>query len=165
MELHLRSHHWEARTPDWTAAAVSGFVGGAVIMVMELFWSTMVLDISPWAASHLVAAILLGPDVLQSTAFSFGVVAVALLTHYVLGMMFGMLLAAIIAPFHFDSSLGMVLLTGAVFGLALYLFNFYGLIRLFPWFAEMRNWVTMLSQVLFGMSSALMYMNLERREK
>ena len=165
MELHLHSHHWVARSPDWTAAAVSGFVGGAVIMVMKLFWSTMVLDISPWAASHLVAAMLMGPDVLQSTAFSFSVVTVALLTHYVLGMLFGMALAAIIAPFHFDSSLGMVLLTGAAFGLVLYLLNFYGMIRLFPWFAEMRNWVTVLSQVLFGMSSALMYINLERQEK
>jgi hypothetical protein len=36
MELHLGSHHREARTPDWPVAAATGFVGGATLMVLEL---------------------------------------------------------------------------------------------------------------------------------
>ncbi|MES2104505.1 MAG: hypothetical protein V4634_10835 [Pseudomonadota bacterium] len=162
MELRMHSHHYVARTPDWTAAAVAGFVAGAVVMVMELFWSTVIINVSPWAASHLVAAILMGPDVLQSTTFSMGVVVMALAIHYVLGAVFGAILAAIIAPFHFDSSIRMSLLVGAVFGLLLYAFNFYGMVRFYPWFADMRNGVVLLSHLLFGMTAAVMYRQLER---
>ena len=162
MELHMHSHRWEQRIPDWQAAAVSGFAGGAVLMVLELFWSNMITDTSPWATSHLIAAILMGRDALQSTGFSIGVVALALLTHYMLGIIYGVMLAAIIAPFHFDSSAGMVLLTGAVFGLALYLLNFYGLVRFFSWFAEIRGWQTLMAHLIFGMSAAILYWKLER---
>lgn len=162
MQLHLHTHQWEARLPDWTAAAVAGFVGGAVVMVMELFWSIVVLDISPWAASHLVAAMVMGPEVLSSTSFSLSVVSVALVIHYVLGSIFGTVLAAVVAPFHFDSSTALIMFIGALFGLLLYLFNFYGMVRFFPWFGEMRNAVTLLSHLLFGMTAALMYRQLER---
>jgi hypothetical protein len=163
MELRMHSHHLEARAPDWLAAAVSGFAAGAVLMVLELLWSTMGMDVSPWATSHRIAAIVMGPDVLQSTDFSFSVVAVALATHYVLGIVFGMVLSAIIAPFHFDSSAGMGLLAGAVFGLAIYLLNFYGMVRFFPWFADMRGWATLAAHLIFGMVAAVMYWKLERR--
>lgn len=162
MELHMHSHHLENRLPDWPAAAVSGFAAGAVMMVLELLWSSIFQDTSPWATSHMIAAIVMGPDALQSTTFNIGVVAVALGTHYVLGIVLALILAAIIAPFHFDSSVGMVLLTGAVFGLAVYLFNFYGMVRFFSWFADMRGWATLAAHLVFGMSAAIIYWKLER---
>jgi hypothetical protein len=99
---------------------------------------------------------------MQSSTFSVGVVAVALATHYVLGIVLGLILAAIVAPFHFDSSIGMILLTGAVFGLAVYLFNFYGMARFFTWFNDMRGWATMVAHLIFGMSAAIIYWKLER---
>ncbi|WP_211440748.1 hypothetical protein [Collimonas humicola] len=162
MELHMHSHHLERRLPDWPAAAVSGFAAGAVVMVLELLWSSIFQDTSPWATSHMIAAIVMGPDTLQSTTFDIGVVAVALGTHYVLGIVLALILAAIIAPFHFDSSVGMVLLTGAVFGLVVYLFNFYGMVRFFSWFADMRGWATLAAHLVFGMSAAIIYWKLER---
>jgi hypothetical protein len=162
MELHMHSHHMEHRLPDWPAAAVSGFAAGAVVMVLELLWSSIFTDTSPWATSHMIAAIVMGPDTLQSTTFSVGIVAVALATHYVLGIVLALILAAIIAPFHFDSSIGMVLLTGAVFGLVVYLFNFYGMVRFFSWFADMRGWATFAAHLVFGMSAAIIYWKLER---
>ena len=48
MELHMQSHHWERRMHDWLAAGVAGIVGGALVIVLEFFWSTMVLNESPW---------------------------------------------------------------------------------------------------------------------
>lgn len=162
MELHMHSHRLEARVPDWPAAAVAGFVAGAVLMVLELLWASMMPGASPWITSHKIAAIVMGQDVLQTTGFSVGVVAVALATHYVLGILFGIVLAAIIAPFHFDSSSGMVLLVGAVFGVLIYLFDFYGMVRLFSWFADMRGWATFIAHLIFGMAAAIMYWQLER---
>ena len=163
MQLHMHSHHWEYRLPDWHAAAVSGFVAGAVLMVLELLWTTNVIGSSPWSPAHQIAAIVMGRDVLQSIDFNLTVVVVALLTHYVLGIVFGMVLSAIIAPFHFDSSVGMALLIGSAFGLALYLFNFYGMVRIFPWFAELRGWATLVAHLIFGTIAAGMYWQLERR--
>ena len=131
MELHMHTHRWEQRSPDWTVAAVSGFAAGAVLMVLELLWSTIIMGSSPWETSHMVAAITMGQDALQSSDFSLLIVAAALITHYVLGIVFALALSFLIVSFRFDSSVGLVLLVGAVFGLALYLFNFYGMVRFF----------------------------------
>jgi len=51
-----------------------------------------------------------------------------------------------------------------VFGLAMYLLNFYGMTRFFPWFAEARNWVNVVSHLVFGVVVADTYMRLERKD-
>jgi hypothetical protein len=164
MELHIGSHRWEHRAPDWPAAAVAGFVAGAVLMVLELLWTSLILDISPWGTSHKIAAILMGADALQSNGFSIGIVAVALAIHYVLGIVFGMLLCTVVAHTHMDSSVGLVLLAGAVFGLALYVFNFYGMTLFLPWFVDMRGLATLVAHLAFGMTAAAMYWKLKPPE-
>lgn len=161
MEL-MHSHRWVRREPDWAAACVAGFVAGAVVMVLELIWSVAVANTSPWTTTHMIAALLMGPDVLHATDFNLGVVAMALVTHYVLGVFFALILSIIIAPFHFDSSAAMVLTVGAVFGLVLYWFNFYGVARFFAWFEEMRGWTAVLAHLAFGMTAAFAYWKLER---
>ncbi|HYD82334.1 MAG TPA: hypothetical protein VEC06_21225 [Paucimonas sp.] len=164
MEL-MHSHRWVRREPDWTAAAVSGFVAGAVLMVLELLWSVTVAGEKPWATTHMIAALLMGTDALHSMDFSLGVAIMALVTHYVLGIFFAVILAMIMAPFHLDSSAGMALAAGAVFGLLLYWFNFYGMVRFFTWFEELRGWPSIVAHLVFGMTAALAYWKLERREK
>ncbi len=165
MELHMHSHRWEQRSPDWTVAAVSGFAAGAVLMVLELLWSTIIMGVSPWEASHMIAAIVMGADALQSTDFDLMIVAVALVTHYVLGIAFALILATVIVQFSFDSSIGLALLTGAVFGVAMYLFNFYGMAQFFSWFVEMRGLATLVAHVIFGGVVAAMYWKLEQVER
>jgi len=165
MELHMHSHRWEQRSPDWTVAAVSGFAAGAVLMVLELLWSAVIMRVSPWEASHMIAAIVMGSDALQSTDFNLMIVTVALVTHYVLGIVFALILATIIVQFSFDSSVGMALLTGAVFGVAMYLFNFYGMVQFFSWFTEMRGLATLVAHVIFGTVVAAMYWKLEQVER
>ena len=160
MDLHIHVHQGE-RLPDWPAAAVAGLGAGAVLMVLELFWSALVTGGSPWTTSHLIAAIVMGPDTLQSTDFNVMIVAVALVAHYVLGALFGLLLAAIIAPLHLDSTVGLVS-AGAVFGACLYLLNFYGMAHFLPWFVEWRGAATLITHVIFGVAAALFYWKLNR---
>ncbi len=162
MELRLHSHRWATRAPDWTAAAVSGFVAGALLMVMELLWSAIALGTTPWETSNMVAAIVMGPGVLHTTGFSMNVIAIALVTHYLLGIVFGLVFAAAIASFHFDTSDGMVVFMGGVYGLLLYVFNFYGVERFFPWFAEMRSWSAVAAHLVFGVVLAGIYLRLGR---
>jgi hypothetical protein len=161
MELHMHSHRWVARQPDWAAAAVAGFGAGGILMVLELAWTAFIVQGDPWVATRMVAAMVMGWDVLQTTGYSLGVVVAALAVHYILGVAFGIMLAAIIAPFQLDSSTPMVLFAGAVFGLVLYVLNFYGMVGAFSWFAELRGWPTAIGHVIFGMSSAYIYRRME----
>jgi len=163
MDLHLRDYQWATRHPDWTSAAVAGFVGGAVLMLVELLWSFSIDGASSWATSHMVAGIAMGPEVARGTGFSVAVVAVALFIHYLLGIAFGLVLGAFISPFHLDTGAGASMTVGAVAGFLLYLFNFYGMTAFFPWFAQLRGGATLLAHIIFGMVTACAYLYLERR--
>lgn len=164
MELHMHSHRWEARLPDWAAATAAGFGAGGILMLLEIIMAAAT-GRDPWLMSHMIAAMVLGWDALQTSGYSFGIVAWALVVHYVLGMAFGVMLAALIAPFHFDSSAGMALLAGAVFGLLLYVLDFYGMSSAFTWFRELRGWSTAIGHIVFGMSAAYIYLKLERPDQ
>lgn len=161
MELHIHSHRLVARQADWTVAAIAGFGAGGILMLLELALA-MAMGADPWRTPRLIAALLLGDSVLQVGGYSMAVVAAALFVHYLLGAAFGLVLAGLIAPFRLDSSAGMVLLAGALFGAVLYLFNFHVVASALLWFAELRGWYTLLGHVVFGMTAALIYRWLER---
>lgn len=164
MDLHLNRHHMHMRMPHWPAAIASGIVAGAALMVLELLWSTTTLGNSPWQISHKIAAITMGSGVANGTEFSVLVVGVALITHYVLGVLFAAVLALIVESMHIAENVGAVLFAGALFGLLLYVFNFYVMSGLFPWFAELRSWAAVMGHLLFGMIAAGMYLRLEWKE-
>lgn len=160
MELHVHSHRMVARQADWAVAAIAGFGAGGILMLLELAFSAA-MGADPWRTPRLVAALVLGDAELQG-GYSMGVVMAALFVHYLLGAVFGVALAALIAPFQLDSSVGMVMLAGAVFGVVLYLFNFHVIASVLRWFIELRGWTTLLGHVVFGMAAALIYWWLER---
>jgi hypothetical protein len=162
--LHLHRHHWERRSPDWFAAAVAGLAGGAVLMVLELLWAAAMDAAGPWRVSQLVAALVLGPGVLEGSAFTFapGVVAVALLTHYALGIVFGLVLGFAASSFGREEDAWVIPYAGALFGALLYLFNFYVMVQFFPWFTELRGWPTLIAHLVFGVAVALLYRKLAR---
>jgi hypothetical protein len=165
MDTRLGSLRWTPRTPDWLVAAVSGFAAGAVLMVLDLLWSSIGAGKGPWQTSHMIASIFSGPFGLQSSdyGFSVGVVATALATHYALGIAFGLAMAAIMVPLSLDATTGRALLTGAVFGGALYLIVVDVVVRLlFPWLAELRGWETFAAHLVFGIVAALLYRKLRR---
>lgn len=163
MATHVASFEVKRRTPDWLVAAVSGLAAGAVLMVLDLLWSTFVGGGGPWRTSRMIAPIFVGPESLSSDpGFSVGAVAIALATHYVLGVVFGLVMAAIMAPFNLDATMGRALSTGAVFGLALYLINFYVVTSVFHWLAELRGWDTVAAHLVFGVVAAVLYHKLRR---
>ena len=52
---------------------------------------------------------------------------------------------------------GVAVLIGAGFGAGLYVVNLYGFTAVFPWFAEVRDWVTFAAHVVFGVTAAVTY--------
>ncbi|WP_429318414.1 hypothetical protein [Paraburkholderia sp. GAS448] len=164
MERHMHSHQFTRRMPDWRAVVIAGCVAGAVFLVLELL-GIWFAGQSPWGAPRMIAAIAVGRGVLtQPPTFEVGIVLVALAVHFVLSVIFTLILAVIIAPFSFDSSMGMASLAGAVFGATVYLVNFYGMSHVFPWVADARSWVSFVSHIAFGLIAADTYLRLERKE-
>lgn len=111
----------------------------------------------------MIAPIVLGTDMGQLTVFDFSnhVVAIALAVHYLLGIAFGLVLASVMVPLHLDATVRRALVAGAVFGLILYVVNFFGMVRWFPWLADLRGWPTVAAHLVFGMVAALLYWKLE----
>lgn len=163
MDTLLESRGWHWRATDWTAAAVSGFAAGAVLMVLDLVWSALFNAHGPWRTSHMIAPIFLGADSLVTSGyrFSLGVVAIALVAHYLLGIVFGLVMAAIMAQLRLETP-ARALVTGAVLGTLLYLVNFNVLVAFFPWLGDLRGLDTLAAHVVFGGVTALLYWRLKR---
>jgi len=83
----------------------------------------------------------------------------ALAVHFPLSILYAVILAWIIHRW----ATGRAIWVGAAFGLVLYLVNFYGFTAIFPWFAMARNWVSIVSHILFGMVAAWAYVRLATR--
>lgn len=164
MDTLLGLRHWKWHPTDWTAAAVSGFAAGAVLMVLDLLWSSLFNPDGPWRTSHMIAPMVLGTGSAQTGyPFSIPVVAFALATHYALGVLFGLGVAWIMSHLQLDGTPGTAMATGAVLGVALYLVNFHVLgPLLFPWLADLRGLDTLAAHVVFGTVAGLLYCRLKR---
>lgn len=158
----LGTIHW--RRPDWAAAAVAGFAAGAVLMVLDLLWSSAFNPDGPWRTSHMIAPLFIGTDVLRTNGYAFSatVVSIALAVHYGLGIVFGLVMGAILAQLRLDAAPTPALVAGAIMGIVLYLVNFEGIAAFLPWLAELRGPDTLAAHVVFGSVAALLYWRLKR---
>lgn len=147
------------RQTDWKAAAWAGLIAGLVFVAAEMLLVWVAMGMSPWAPPRMIAAMLLGKDVLPPPAdFSLGIVAVAVAIHLPLSVIYGLIVGWMVHRLE----MGTALLAGAVFGLvAVYLVNFYLIApAFFPWFTEARNWVSIVAHIAFGMVAAGAYVAL-----
>lgn len=161
--LGLRSRHWHA--VDWTVAAIAGFAAGAVLMVLDLIWSAFFNLDGPWRTSHMIAPIFFGSSAARPAtyAFSVGVVTVALAVHYVLGIVFGIVMAWVLAQLDLDNTATRAGVGGGILGMVLYLVNFELLwVNVFPWLHDLRGADTMAAHVVFGAVAGLLYWKLKR---
>ncbi|WP_411286526.1 hypothetical protein [Phenylobacterium sp.] len=138
---------------NWKAATWAGLIAGAVFMMMEM-GLVAATGQSPWGPPRMIAAIAMGRDVLPPPAtFDAAVLMVAMAIH----MAVSVLLALVFAFLAARLGLVMAVVAGAVFGLLIYLVNFYGMTAFFPWFAMARNAISIVSHVAFGAVLALSY--------
>ncbi len=149
---------------DPKAAIYSGLIAGVAFMMMEMILLATMGE-SPWGPPRMMAAMVMGETVLPPPAsFDLVVFMVAMIVHFLLSVVLAFPLAWAISRWHL--SLGVALALGAVFGLLIYLVNFYPVTAiLFPWFAMARNWITISSHIVFGVVLAWAYFTLARRER
>lgn len=144
---------------DWRAAVIAGLLAGGLTMLLRMILWAAVAGGSMWTPFYHAAAILLGPDSFSPAgAPDPGIVAVGLLVHMALSLFYTLILAFIIHRW----GLIVGILGGAMFGLALYVINYYSLTYLFPWFFPLRSWLVLTSHIFFGAVAGGLYEALER---
>ncbi|MBA3771271.1 MAG: hypothetical protein H0X13_01920 [Ramlibacter sp.] len=140
----------------WGTAVWAGIVGGIVFMMLEMLLVWLAMGQSPWGPPRMIAAMVLGKDVLPPPAtFSAPIMMVTMAIHMMASAAYGLVLGAIVHRM----GKGAALATGAVFGLvAVYFVNFHVVApMMFPWFTEAQNWVSVLTHVVFGAVVAAVY--------
>ncbi|MEX1058561.1 MAG: hypothetical protein WED11_12575 [Natronospirillum sp.] len=145
-------------TTDWKAGALAGALAGVFFLMLEMTLVWAAQGQSFWAPPYRLAATLMGSDVLPSAGalavFDLKVLAIALLVHFPVAILFGLCGAWLMHRFDWMGGL----LMGAGLGLSMYLINVHLMATwVFPWFEMARNWVGVVSHLAFGVVMGLCY--------
>jgi hypothetical protein len=135
----------------------AGLTGGAVFLVIQLVLLPATLHVPVDWMLRLIASLLAGPVTLTSAPGKTGaVLAPALAMHTALSLLFAYVLCKIGDALPFWRAI----VVGAAFGLGLYMFNFYVMTLVLPWFITVRGGATVLAHVLFGATTMLAHKGL-----
>ncbi|TAK12415.1 MAG: hypothetical protein EPO32_08980 [Anaerolineae bacterium] len=138
---------------DWRAAAWAGLASGLFSLLVNSALTGIALG-NPWLFVRMNAGILLGVGAVDSTAgFSAGIAVAGALVYLMFSLLFGALVAFIVHRW----GIAVGILGGAGIGLALYVLAVYGLSALYPWFYELRNWMMLVSTVVYGAVAGGLY--------
>lgn len=144
------------------AGIYAGLIAGLVFLVLEMVLVATIGGGSAWAPPRMIGAMVLGEGVLPPPAtFDLGVVMVAMAVHFVLAILLGIVFALIAGKAGWGA--GMTAVAGLVFGLIVYVVNFYGMTAIFPWFAMARNGISIFAHAMFGLVLGYSYHALARR--
>ena len=148
------------------AASAAGLIAGTVATAaqMLLWWlsdhpvlSTLIRD------ARLTAAIVVGPGALPPpNTLDWGLIGLATLIHLGLCILYGLIFGDLIERALKHRPTGPTLLAGGLFGMAVYTINLYGFTVLFPWFSIVRDGITALTHLVFGLTLAGSYLNICR---
>lgn len=142
---------------SWIRAAAAGVIAGIVATVAQVILWWAFTDELPWILyrdARLTAAVVMGTAVLPPpSTFDLKVMMVATGIHTGLSVVYSLILVFAIHRLPMQGAL----LAGLVFGLILYVVNMYGMTVMFPWFSQVRDWITVAAHVLFGISVAAVY--------
>lgn len=134
------------------AALYAGIIAAVVSLIVETPIAWLLADLSPWTSARMAAAMVLGREVLPPPAtFDLWIVTVAFVIHLALSMLYGLVLALVLAWLAVRTTPAWGAVAGIVFGLALYVINLHGFAPLlFPWLTALQNGITVFSHVVFG---------------
>lgn len=145
------------------AAIAAGIAAGIIATGAQVaLWWAFLENAVPWYLyrdARLTAAMLMGREVLPPpSTFDWKVMAIATLIHFMLSIAYSLILARLISRLGIKVSL----VAGLFYGLGIYAVNMYGMTFIFPWFSAARDWITVVTHVVFGLSLAGIYKALSR---
>jgi hypothetical protein len=142
---------------SWSAAGWAGLIAGLLYIALH---TILVMIFSGKPSSDVVrriAEIALhqsSPPV--DSSFTTIVFFAAMVVHLPLSLIYARGIAAVVQGMDVARATAF----GALLGAGLYGVNYYVFVRLFPWFADGRGWMTLLSHVVFGATAACIYAEL-----
>ena len=160
LRAHLRRmpRLFQITRSDLRSVLLSGFFAGFISLLLAMLIGSAA---SPAGVSSLVrmeAAMLLGPVSLEGNSLSTLALTTGLGVHFGASLLFATLIDRVVG-------VGLPLppaATGGVCAVVLYLFNFYALIALFPWFAAGRGLAMVAVHVAFGVVAGATFQALHR---
>lgn len=161
-EMTASPHELQGAT-DWKAGVWAGVIAGLVFVMLEMGLVWMVQGQSPWGPPYMMAAMVLGSEVLPPMGswapFSPKIMMTAMMIHLPFSIALGLIAAWLLRRFNWTGGL----IIGAGLGLAIYIVNFYVIApAAFPWFEMGRNWVGAFSHFMFGVVLAVTYIGLRK---
>jgi uncharacterized membrane protein YagU involved in acid resistance len=149
------------RITRWGKGAIAGLVAGALSITVEMALVEACGRGNIWDPVRLSASITLGNRaVANTTPFTFDILFIGIMMHAVLSILYAVVLGMLIRKLKPAPAT----MAGAGFGLLIYLFHFYGLAAVYPWVASWRNWIVVVTHLVFGMSAAWIYVHLHMRQ-
>lgn len=153
----MREH--DARTVDWSAALWAGVAGGLASVLVRLSIA-LLQGQSPWGPVRMMAAPLLGKDVLPPPGtFDPGIFLAGMFDHFGISILFALVMALVIR----NLSTGVAIFVAMALSLVLYGIVFYLMTPVFPWFAEGRGWIAILMHLILAVVAAWTYRALADR--
>lgn len=149
---------------DWKAGAWAGVLAGLAFLMLEMGLVWIVQGQSPWGPPHMMAAMVLGKDVLPPMGtwapMDMKIVMIAMMIHFPVSILYGLIGAWLVHRFNAV----VAVMIGAALGVAIYIVNFYMVApAAFPWFVMGRNWIGAFSHLMFGAILGAAYVALRRR--
>lgn len=141
------------------AAVVAGLVAGAVSLLLEMLLVPLFLDGSLMTPPRILAATVMGPEVLQPGAASDVVV---LLVAVLIQLSLSVAVAFGFAFLPLGRSVGMSVVVGVVLGMILYSIS-YAASGVFPWFVAAQHGVALFAHIVFGAILGWLYVTIDRR--
>lgn len=148
----MSGHMWEGGKINLLILLIVGIGAGILATVAQIaLWRLAGMPIleTLFRDARLTAALLMGPGVLPPPATAqWDILVVATLIHFALSISYALAPALLAARL----PAGPAIVAGALYGLGIYIVNLYGFTLLFPWFSVARDWVTLLTHLVFGMA-------------
>jgi len=148
---------------DLKAGAWAGVIAGLAFLILEMVLVWMAQGQSPWGPPHMMAAMVLGQEVLPPPGtwapLDLKIMMTAMMIHFPVSIVYGLIGAWLMHRFDWTGAL----MIGAILGLAIYIVNFYMIApEAFPWFLMGRNWIGVVSHIAFGAILGVAYITLRR---
>lgn len=135
----------------------AGLAGGAVFLVFELLLLPPTKHVAFDWILRLLAAFMAGPVTLTApSSMDAGLVAPALGMHAAFSLAFGWIFCRMEDTLPFWRAI----LFSIALAFGLYMFNFYVMTWVFPWWASVRGGATIVAHVLFGVTTVLAHKGL-----
>lgn len=146
---------------DWKAAIWAGLISSIVFYLINIFIIPLILGGNMWIIIRLFSSIILGEEILAPPAtYDLYALITSIGINFILSVAFTFLIAFVLHKWGLLTGI----IGGALFGLAIYAFNFYTLSYFFPWFFALSSWPFVVAHLIFGATAGGIYELLEVEE-